>query len=50
MNPHTPYIVVAYSSAALIMLIVAILPILRGRKFRQNLQARKLAEQNRQSL
>ena len=37
MNPHTPYILAAYSLSTIILLVTAILPLFRGHKLRQQL-------------
>ncbi len=37
MNPHTPYILIAYAAASVILLFTAIAPILRGAKLRQQI-------------
>ncbi len=42
MNPHTPYILVAYAAASVILLFTAIAPILAGSKLRK--QITKLAK------
>jgi heme exporter protein CcmD len=47
MNPHTPYILVAYGASTLIMLLIAVLPIIRGRKLRQELRKRATVENQR---
>ncbi|MBE9549274.1 MAG: heme exporter protein CcmD [Proteobacteria bacterium] len=47
MNPHTPYILVAYGTSIFIMLLIAVLPILRGRKLRQELRNRASVENQR---
>ncbi len=48
MNPHTPYILVAYGSSIFIMLLIAVLPILKGRKLRRELRSRAAVDNQRQ--
>ena len=48
MNPHTPYILVAYGSSIFIMLLIAVLPILKGRKLRRELCNRAAVDKQRQ--
>ncbi|MCF6224922.1 MAG: heme exporter protein CcmD [Xanthomonadales bacterium] len=47
MNPHTPYILVAYGTASLIMLVIVLLPILQGRRLRRQLRNRLAIETTR---
>ncbi len=47
MNPHTPYILIAYAASSIILFFTAILPILRGRKLRHQISRLIEAENHR---